>query len=257
MAKIIKVGSIAVSFEEAGQGDPVVLLHGQGGHGDAWDRQIAALSCEYHVVAPDLRGHGETTVTPRPYAMSTLAEDVAGVINGLGLEACHVVGHSLGGMVALQLALDARDLVRSLILVNSTAFGDGSRVRSFVVRMFIKLFGMRAFAKANNKLHFPEPEQGALRDRMLAVMGACSPVGYAASQDAVDAFDVRARLGEIGCPVLVVHSDQDIIPLADKQAIAEGVQRGRLVTVARSRHVVLWDQPDALNGLLLEFLAGS
>ncbi|MBL9101293.1 MAG: alpha/beta fold hydrolase [Myxococcales bacterium] len=252
---ILEFGDIVLGYSETGSGDPVVLLHGQGGRGDAWDLQAAALSREYRVVCPDLRGHGQSSVTPRPYTMALLAADVAGLIRGLGLGACHVVGHSLGGMVALQLALDCPELVRSLALVNSAAFGDGSRVRSFVVRTFIRLAGMRRFARANAGMHLPDPEQAPLRSRLIAVMGACSPIGYAAAQDAVDGFDARGRLAEVACPVLVVHSEHDLIALADKQTIVAGVRRGRLEIVEDSRHLVVWDQAARLNACLLGFLA--
>jgi len=252
----ITVGDIALHYEETGAGDPVVLLHGQGGRGDAWDLQVAALAPDHRVVCPDLRGHGGSTVTARPYTMSQLATDVAALIRGLDLGPCAIVGHSLGGMVALQLALDAPELVRKLVVVNSTAFGDGSRVRSFAVRMFIRLRSMAGFARANTGLHLPEPDQEPLRRRLLETMGTSPAAGYIASQDAVDRFDVRARLAEIACPVLVIHSAQDLIPIADKQTIAATVQRGRLLTIERSRHVVLWDQPAALNAALRAFLAG-
>ena len=128
-------------------------------------------------------------------------------------------------------------------------------LRRGLLRAFLRLRGMEAFARLNAGLHFPGPEQEALRRRLVEVMGACDRRDYMAAQAAVDAFDVRARLGEIACPVLVVHSQQDIIPLADKTAIVEGVRRGRLATIAGSRHVPLWDRPDALNTSLLEFLA--
>lgn len=247
---------VALHHEVSGRGEPVVLLHGQGGRVDAWELQVAALASRYRVVGLDLRGHGRSPVPPGPYTMTALAADVAATIRGLGLGACHVVGHSLGGMVALQLALDAPALVRSLAVVNATAFGDGSRLRSFAVRAFVRLRGMAAFARANASLHLPEPEQGALRERLIATMGACPADGYLACQPAVDRFDVRARLGEIACPVLVVHSALDVIPLADKRTIADGVPRGRLVTIEGSRHVVLWDRPAALAAALLEFLGG-
>jgi pimeloyl-ACP methyl ester carboxylesterase len=87
-------------------------------------------------------------------------------------------------------------------------------------------------------------------------MGSTPAAAYLACQDAVDAFDVAARLPEIASPTLVVHSDQDVVPLADKQQLAAGIPRARLATIERSRHVLLWDRPDALNELLLAFLAG-
>ncbi len=240
----------------AGAGPPVVLLHGQGGTGAAWDLQIAALAPRFRAVALDLRGHGAAAPLDGPATMATFAADVAQVMQDMSLGACPVVGHSLGGMVALQLALDAPELVSRLVIVNSTALGrsPGAGLRRAVMGGVLAIAGMPWFGRMNGKLHFPEPDQGPLRERLARMMGACDRRGYMAAQAAVDAFDVRARLGEIACPVLAIHSEHDLIPLADKQAIVAGVKQGRLATIAQSRHVPLWDQPERLNALLLEFL---
>lgn len=251
------IGSIALAYAEHGAGDPVLLLHGQGGRGDAWALQVPALAATYRVLTPDLRGHGGSTVTPRPYTMPRLADDIAGLIRSLDLPPCHIVGHSLGGMVALQLALDAPGLVRSLAIVNSTAFGDGSKLRSLAVRTFIRLRGMPAFARANTRLHLPDPDQEPLRKRLVDLMGDTPAAGYIAAQDAVDAFDVRPRLAQIAAPTLVVHSDHDLIPLADKQLLANTIPRARLAIVEQSRHLVVWDQPERLTALLLAHLAAT
>ena len=253
----VVVGDTKLAYEVAGAGVPVLLLHGAGGSRGAWSLQVPALSKRYQVVSVDLRGHGESSVTPAPCSMTALAADLAGLQKALSLGPCHVVGHSLGGMVGLQLALDFPQGVKSLAVVNSTALGQGLWVRSFLVRSFIRLAGMPAFARANAKLHLPEPGQLALRQRFIETMGACPAAGYLAAQSAIDGFDVRARLGEIGCPVLVVHSDQDVIPLEDKSLIAGTVARGQLETIEHSRHIVVWDQPERLNAVLLSFLDGQ
>lgn len=239
----------------AGEGPPVVLLHGQGGRGDAWDLQIEALARRHRVIAPDLHGRGAAA----PTTMAGLAAEVARLCDEMSLGPCTVIGHSLGGMVALQLALDAPGRVSRLVIVNSAALGGswGAGLRRGLLRLFLRLRGMEAFARLNAGLHFPGPEQEALRRRLIAVMGACDRRDYVAAQAAVDAFDVRARLGEIACPVLVVHSEQDLITFQEKRVIVDGVRRGRLVSIADSRHVPLWDQPARLNALLLEFLDGA
>ncbi len=251
----VLAGDVELAYELEGAGEPVLLLHGLGGRGSAWLLQSAALSRAFRVVSLDLRGHGGSTVTRAPVSMATLAADVAAFCRALSLGPCHVIGHSLGGMVALQLALDSPESVRTLAVVNSTACGRGPWVRSFVLKSVIRVAGMSAFARLNTRLHLPEPGQESLRQRLVETMGACSADGYLSGQAAVDGFDVRARLKEIACPVLVVHSDQDAIPAKDKHLIASQVRHGRLVTVEHSRHLVVWDQPERLNEELLKFLA--
>lgn len=250
-----RFGEVELAWTRQGDGPPVVLLHGQGGNGPSWSAQSEALAARYSVHALDLRGHGASNFPPGRWTMGMFAADVAALIRSLGLGPCHVVGHSLGGMVALQLALDAPERVRSLAIVNSSAYGHGLWLRTLLIRTFIRLRGMAVFARLNAKLHLPEPGQQLQRERLVQVMGACSPDGYLGAQAAVDGFDVRARLSEIAQPVLIVHSEQDAIALEDKRLIAEKVQHGRLVTISDSRHVVLWDQPERLCAVLLGFLA--
>jgi hypothetical protein len=117
----LAVGDIKISYGTVGTGEPVLLLHGQGCHANDWDLQIAALSKKYRVFYPDMRGHGGSSVPKGPYTMAMLAADMAGLCRALSLGPCHVVGHSLGGAVGLQLALDAPALVRSLSVINSSA----------------------------------------------------------------------------------------------------------------------------------------
>lgn len=252
----VPVGDVELAYGMEGAGEPVLLLHGQGGNGSAWSLQTATLSKGYRVVSPDLRGHGGSSVTRDSYSMAMLAADAAALCGALSVGPCHVLGHSLGGMVGLQMALTFPELVRSLVVINSSARGHGLWIRSFLLKSFIRLGGMKAFARLNARLHLPEPEQGHLRQRFIETMGSCPSDGYVAAQDAVDTFDVSARLGEITCPVRVIHSSQDLIPLEEKRLIAEKVQQGHLVTIEHSRHVVLWDQPQRLNAALLEFLIG-
>jgi pimeloyl-ACP methyl ester carboxylesterase len=184
--------------------------------------------------------------------VESLAHDLLDLATSLG--PCHVVGHSLGGMVAMRLALDAPRSVRSLSVINSTAYSGTPWLQRMAQRAFIRGPGMTAFAWVNARGHLPGRGQEALRARFMETMAACPAQTYLAIQDAVDGCDMRARLGEIACPVLVVHSEGDLVPRRDKEQVATGVRDGRLVTLASSRHIAPWDQPDRLNEVLLGFL---
>jgi 3-oxoadipate enol-lactonase len=239
-----------LAYFERGTGSPVVLLHGQGGEAASWSQQLDALAARHRVIAVDLRGHGRSPWVPGRGTMEGLANDVA----ELGLGPTWVVGHSLGGMVALQLALSSPGLVRGLVMVNASACGHGLWVRTLMIRAFLRTAGMKRFASLNAKLHFPREAQGAQRERLVAMMGSTSADAYLAAQEAVDAFDVRERLGELKVPVGVVHSDEDLIPLAEKELIVARVPQAKLVRIPESRHVPLWDQPERLSAVLLELI---
>ncbi|RLC97640.1 MAG: alpha/beta hydrolase, partial [Chloroflexi bacterium] len=115
----MNLGDIEIYYEMMGQGDPLLLIHGLGSSSQDWEMQLPELSSHFQVISIDLRGHGRSGKPPGPYSVSLLAEDTARLISELGLESVHILGISLGGMVAFQLTLDHPELVRSLVIVNS------------------------------------------------------------------------------------------------------------------------------------------
>ncbi|MBL8989265.1 MAG: alpha/beta fold hydrolase, partial [Gemmatimonadetes bacterium] len=115
----VPTSGVALQTIDRGTGPTVILIHGLGGRGADWTPQIDHLASRFRVVAPDLRGHGQSPKPAGPYAMRDLAADVAALIRRVGGGPVHVVGLSLGGMVAFQLAVDDPALVRTLTIVNS------------------------------------------------------------------------------------------------------------------------------------------
>jgi 3-oxoadipate enol-lactonase len=249
----IQAGSLRLAYSIVGSGEPVLLLHGAGGDGASWEYQIKALSERYQVIFPDQRGHGASSVPPGPYTIKQFASDALALCQSLNLEAVHVMGHSLGGMVALSMALSSPSSVRSLSIINSTS--SSGKSRGGLINAYIKTRGMARFARQNCKLHLPDKGQEPLCERLVEVMGNNPKEGYIATQGAVDSFDVSKRLHEIKCPTLIVHSAQDAIPKEDKDLMTREIKGAKMVTIEDSRHVVLWDQPERLNQCLLEFLS--
>jgi 3-oxoadipate enol-lactonase len=130
---------VDLAYGEAGQGPPLVLLHGLGSSRNDWLLQLLAFVPRYRTVAVDLRGHGSSPKPPGPYGIPLLATDVARLLTRIEARPAHVLGLSLGGAVTLQLALDFPHLVRSLILVNTAAHFISSDWRQ-------RLMGVRRFA---------------------------------------------------------------------------------------------------------------
>src|SRR5512143_2659596 len=110
-----------IHFEESGTGDVVLFLHGLGSCGQDWLLQVPTFAEYYRVITPDLRGHGQSDKPQGRVRVAHLASDVLGLLDALNVECAHIVGLSLGGCVALLLALDAPQRVRSLTLVNTFA----------------------------------------------------------------------------------------------------------------------------------------
>jgi 3-oxoadipate enol-lactonase len=118
-----KVNGIDIHYRDIGEGFPVVLLHGYTGNSRNWALTAPALADRFRVVSPDHRGHGlsEKPLRKEDYTAELMARDAAALLDHLGIEKCYLAGHSMGGMVAMQLIVDRPDLVAALILVDTAA----------------------------------------------------------------------------------------------------------------------------------------
>lgn len=255
----IAVNRYRLHFEQDGTGDAIVFLHGLGSCGQDWLLQMPVLANTFYVIAPDLRGHGESAAPQGRVRVADLAGDVTGIMDALGVERAHMVGLSLGGCVAQQIALDCPARVRSLTLVNTFARLDSGELRTALLvalRMVILgLAGLPTQARFVAARLFPKPEQAPLRQIAAQRIAANDPATYRQMLIAIKRFDVRGRLGEIRCPTLVIAGDRDTtVPLRAERFLAEHIPGARLEIVADSGHATPVDQPDAFNELLTRFL---
>jgi 3-oxoadipate enol-lactonase len=238
----------------------VVLLHGLGSSCRDWEFQEVALEERYRVVAIDLPGHGESTISRGPVTIEGMAADVAALLSEIDAGPAHVVGLSLGACVALRLGLQAPAQVRTLTLVNPFARVQPSGPRD-VGRLLVRLTmlgvaPMRLVGAHVARSLFPWPEQRALYEAAVASLGATSRRGYAAALRALAQFDARGQLAAIRRPTLVVAGDRDgMIPLTPKVRLAAAIPGARIVVVPASGHATPYDQPATFNRILLEFLA--
>jgi 3-oxoadipate enol-lactonase len=255
----VQVDGCEIHFEVTGSGPPVVLLHGLASCLEDWGSQVVALSARHTVVAIDLRGHGKSDKPPGPYRMAMFARDVTRVLETLGLGPAHVVGLSLGGMVAFQLAVDAPSLVRTLVILNSAPEVVPRTVREWLSlrsRLWIlRVLGIRRFGQRIAAINFPDPGQEALRHALAARIAANDVVAYRETMRAIIGWSVADRIGAISCPTLVVTGDHDYTPVALKENYAKRMRNARVVVIDHSRHVTPVDRPTEFNRALLDFLA--
>jgi pimeloyl-ACP methyl ester carboxylesterase len=247
-------------YEQRGRGEPVVLLHGLGSSCVDWEPQLDALSDRHRAIAIDMRGSGRSRDLEQPagpFSIATFAADVAAVLAHLDASPAHVVGLSMGGVVAFQLALDHPDAVRTMTIINS---GPAVVPRTWqeytAVAMRIALtntFGPRGMAKMLAPKLFPRSEQA--RARFMERMAHNDRRAYAATQRAILGFDVSSRIGAITAPTLVVASDQDYTPVARKHEYARMMRDARVVVVPDSRHALPIEEPEKLQPILDAFLA--
>ena len=255
----ITINQNCLHLEQDGTGDSLVFLHGLGSCGQDWLLQMPVLADRFHAIAPDLRGHGQSARPQGRICVADLAGDVTGIMDALGVERAHLVGLSLGGCVAQQIALDCPARVRSLTLVNTFARLDSGEPRTALLvalRMgILGILGLPTQAHFVAARLFPKPEQAPLRQIAAQRIAANDPPTYRRMLVAIKRFDVRDRLGEIRCPTLVIAGERDTtVPLRAKRFLAAHIPGARLEIVADSGHATPVDQPDAFNELLTRFL---
>jgi pimeloyl-ACP methyl ester carboxylesterase len=254
---------------ERGSGPPVLFIQGTAVHGDAWLPQVDALADRYRCVWFDNRGMGRS----QPFglvdrlSLAHLAEDARAVLDERRIETAHVVGHSLGGLIALELALGHRRRVRSLALLCSFASGrEATRMSLSMAWMGIRsrIGSRRARRRAFLEMIIPPAEHASvdldeLAARLAPVMGhdlADTPPIMMKQFSAMRAADVTARLGELqDLAALVVNAEHDpIARVAPGKTVAAGIPGARYVELAGASHAVPVTSPARVNALLGEFL---
>jgi len=249
-------------YEERGGGAPLLLLHGLGANLGTWEDQVAAFAPHYRTIAMDLRGSGASRDRKHPqgpFSIPQFAADARALLDHLGAAPAHVVGLSLGGMIAFQLGVDAPGHCRSLTIVNS---GPAVVPRNLVERWALgmrrvvtQLVGPATFARLLAPKLFPGDEHAALRERFKAMVASNDPKAYVATLDAILGWSVLERIGGITVPTLVVSADHDYTSVASKEAYVRRLPNARLVVVPDSRHALPMEAPDRFNAVLAAFLA--
>jgi pimeloyl-ACP methyl ester carboxylesterase len=255
----LDVNGTHLYYQVTGKGQPLLLIHGLGASARDWEPQVAYFAPRYQVVTPDVRGHGQSDKPPGPYSVPLFASDTGALISGLGIGPAHVVGISMGGMIAFQLAVDSPELVRSLVIVNS---GPALLVKSLAAhwqiqkrQLAVRAFGMGRLAQMLAPRLFPEPEQEALRIRFVQHWTENDPRAYRAATSALVNWSVADRLGEIRCPVLVIASDEDYTPVSAKEAYVALMPHAELAVIDDARHAVTVERPEEFNAVLEAFLS--
>jgi len=245
-------------------GTPTVLLSaGLGGAAGYWTPQLAALQARYRVVTYDQGGTGRNRNAPaEDHNIAVMADEAASVLDATGTDACHFVGHALGGLVGLELALGRPDRVRSLTIVNGWAAAHAHTRRCFEMRLaLLKHEGPGAYARAQPIFLFPADwlarnAERAAREEAHAIAAFQGVETLQRRIAALLAFDATPRLAGLGVPTLVVAARDDVlVPSLMSEQLAAAIPGSRLHVAPWGAHAVNVTEPDAFNTLLLEFLA--
>ena len=253
------INQLRIHFEESGAGDALLFLHGLGSCGQDWLLQMPVFCPTFRVIAPDLHGHGQTDKPRKRVSIAQMTADVACLLDELGVKRTHIVGLSMGGCVAQQLALDDPARVRSLTLVNTFARFDpgapGNAIPLGIRLGVLSVLGLPAQARFVAARMFPKPEQAQLRALAVERIASNDTATYYRLLFAISSFNVTRRLREIACPTLVIAGNRDTtVPLRAKKFLAEHIRGARFELVADSGHATPIDQPEAFNRLVMNFV---
>jgi 3-oxoadipate enol-lactonase len=225
-----------------------------------WENALPILAARYRVVAWDLPGHGSSPAATEPFTVADLADSVAAAIRALGTERVLYAGVSLGGATGLELGLRHPDLVSALAIVASGAqLGEptgwherAATVRAQSTSVLIIPSAQRWFAPGSIER---EPD---LSGRLLHALRDADAESYALCCEALAAYDVRERLGEIGMPVVALWGEHDAVaPEAKALEIAGGVVKGRAEMIADVAHLPPAEAPAATAAALLAFFESA
>jgi aminoacrylate hydrolase len=244
--------------------EPFILSAGLGGAGGFWKPNIEALAEHYRVITYDQRGTGRSDrVLPEHEKVERMADDVIALMDGVGIQRAHYMGHAAGGAIGLALALKAPERLASLIVVNGWSRPDPHFLRCFDVRlMLLRDSGVSAFFLAQPIFLYPAAWSSA-NDSRLGEEQAVQERDFQGVETlekrvaALRAFDVDARLGEIEVPVLTLAADDDmLVPALCSRQLADGIKGATLAAMAWGGHACNVTDPDAFNRIVLGWLAG-
>jgi len=255
---------IRIVGDASGDGAPVLLVHGLGFQRRHWHRQVVALTeAGYRPLTFDMRGFGDSELPENNYDMHRLAQDLEEVCAALGLDTFHLVGHSLGGMVCLQYALNNLERIRSLTICSSTAHNGerASRLGQMMHRLSREgsekaladtAFRTEVEALVSSVVKYVAADQML---PLLASLTARPDPARSLAWLATAGFSIRSELARIKCPTMVLHGDMDpLMPFAAGILMATGVGNARWVPVYGGMHNIPREKPDQFNQELIGFL---
>jgi pimeloyl-ACP methyl ester carboxylesterase len=247
----IEVGRISVAYVASGAGQPLVLLHGGESSRRQYDLFRPLLGPGIRAIAYDQRDVGDTVSGQEPYTIATLARDCAGLIEALGFERAHLMGASLGGAIAMNVAIEHPDRVASLTLVSAPPSVPGAGAA--------KIIAMSPDERAKFMLDAVISPEGQRRDpalvRQVLSLLRGSAMLSERRRDAVRTHDCADRLTEITAPTLVINgTDDPLVPAATAEFVAGRIPGATLELVDGGRHGLTLEQREETAGLVRRFV---
>jgi len=255
-----QASGVRIVWERRGAGEPLLLVHGLGYARWGWEPVVEGLAGGHEIVLFDNRGIGESDASGGPYSVRMMAQDAVAVLDAAGLERAHVLGTSLGGMVAIQLALDWPDRVDRLVLACTTPGGAAAApMPERTVRLMQEAPALPpdvALLRFVENAFAPDPDPAVVERIMKHRLATAQPpAAWAAQAAAGAAFDLWDRVPEIRARTLVLTGDEDaVVDPRNSELLAQQIPGARLDAFPGTGHLFFWEQPQRFVEVVTEFL---
>lgn len=255
-------GAVTLHYERAGDGPAVLLVPGLGGDHRLWHHQAPMLAGRFDLIAVDNRGAGQSAMPDEPYTIAMFADDLAGLLDALGIASVHLVGASMGGFIAQEFALRHPHRLGRLVLCCTSPGGPRSvPVPQEAIEVLVQRTGdprtdlLRSVALMTTE-EYRRTCPDAIEAHVAWRLAHPQPLyAYHRQLAAAAAHDAADRLRAIRAPTLVCHGTGDrIVPSANAALLADGIPHARLHLFEGSSHLFFWEQATEFNRLVIEFL---
>ena len=264
MMSKVQVNHIEIAYSIHGSGDPLILIGGFGQVRETWRLQVDDFKKDFSVITFDNRGVGNSTVPSEPFTIADMAEDTVGLMDALGIESAHIFGVSMGGLISQTIALDHPKRVKKVCL-GCTSHGGRHAVQP-APQVFATLAlasdpsipPEQAIRKAlpytfSERFIREEPEKVEEYVQMT-LKHQPTPMGATGQMAALSVFNVKRRLGEIRCPVLVITGTEDrLMPPENAHLLVEGISNAELYRVEGAGHAFCQEKPEEVNKIIGDF----
>lgn len=260
---IISANGLDLAYQIDGDGpETLVLVNGLADNKESWEAQIPAFSERYRVLSFDNRGVGESPTPPGPYTTAQMAEDLAGLVDALGVERFHLLGVSMGGMIAQEYAIAHSDRLLSASFCCTYSYPGPFCLRMFqcwrdlVPSLGVGFTQREVILWAFTTDFFEQHEDVLIEIENLMANNPQPLDAYLAQLHSIEQHDTRGRLAEVKCPALTLIAEGDLIiyPKLSRR-LHDELPRSTWAETPGG-HACLWEYPDAFNSAVLSFLAG-
>jgi 3-oxoadipate enol-lactonase len=261
-----EVQGVRLYYEKTGEGEAAIFISGLGGSANLWKRQVPALSSCHTVITFDNRGSARSDVPEGPYTVQTMAADTVQLLDALEIPAAHVVGSSMGAMIAQEVAIQYPDKALTLTLLGAQCGGPHAFVPPPAESASFEELATREMDPAERASAwlphmFSEGFLAANAELVKEYVDLCaqqptSTAGLLAQWAALMSYDSWDRLPLVTAPALILHGSEDrLVPIENADVLCVRIPNSRVVVIEGAGHGIEYESADEVNALLLDFFA--